>query len=202
MAPKPKNAFDAFASKKPAASKKASNKIAATDLTAEVKTAVDQVIAIKAKMKALKAEQEGHEITIIDHVFPQQEKHAREGNYSKSFTVKGDDGTVTYTTQDKFSVPKDEAVHEEIEKLLGKAFNDYFRMFRTVKFTEDAMQDAKLVNALVAVAQEHGYDVPDVFQITDELATVKGMDEKQFELPKAKLAALRTLIKQYKATIK
>lgn len=203
---KPKNgngdAFDAFAKPKATAKKAASNKIAAKDVTAEIKTAVDIVINNKAKIKALKADQDEAGILIIDHVYPQQENLARENMYCKTFSVEGNVGTLFYTTIDKFVVPKEENVQNEIRKLLGKQFDDYFRMFRTVTFTEDAMQDKKLVNDMVAVAQKHGYAVPEVFTIVDELATVKNMDEKQFELPKAKLAALRTLIKQYKATLK
>jgi hypothetical protein len=194
------NAFDAFAGKKTPA-KKTSPKITA-QVNDEVKAAVDQAITNKAQVKLLEAETKKAELVIIEHVYPQQEIAAREGNYCKSFTVEGNDGTLTYTTIDKFSVPKEEDVEEEIRKLLGKEFDNYFRTLRTVKFTEEAMQDKNLINDMVAVAQEHKYEVPDVFTIVDELTTKKGMDESQFKLPKAKLAALRTLIKQYKASLK
>lgn len=196
------NAFDAFAGKsKP--NKTASKKIAARDITPEIAAAVDTAIKEKAKAKMHEAEQKKAEVLIIEHVFPQQEAEARDGNYCKSFTIEGaESASLTYTTIDKFSVPKDNDVEAELRKLLSKDFDKFFRTLRTVKLSEDAMQDEKLVNDLVAVAKEHGYEVPDVFTITDELATIKGMDEKQFNLPKAKLAALRTLIKQYRATIK
>jgi len=196
----PGNAFDAFAGKKTPA-KKTSPKIAAI-VTDEIKGAVDLTIKNKAQVKLIEADTKRAELVIIEHVYPQQEVTAREGNYCKSFTVEGDDGTLTYTTIDKFSVPKEQEVEDEIHKLLGKDFDKYFRTLRTVKVSEDAMQDKKLVNDLVAVAQKHDYEVTDVFTITDELATRKGMDEDQFNLPKAKLAALRTLIKQYKASLK
>ena len=195
------NAFDAFAGKKTQA-KKTSPKIPAK-VTEDVRNAVDLAIGNKAQIKLLDTEIKKAELVIIEHVFPQQEAAAREGNYCKSFTVGGNDGTLTYTTIDKFSVPKEQEVEDEIRKLLGiKDFDKYFRILRTVKFTEDAMQDKKLINNMVAVASEHGYEVPDVFLIIDERTTRKGMDEKQFDLPKAKLAALRTLIKQYKASLK
>lgn len=194
------NAFDAFAGKK-APAKKTSPKITAV-VTDDVRNAVDSAISNKAQIKLLDAEIKKAELLIIEHVYPQQEKHAREGNYCKSFTVGGNDGTLTYTTIDKFSVPKEQEVEDEIRKLLGKDFDTYFRMLRTVKFTEGAMQDKKLINDMVAVAREHDYKVPDIFTIIDELATVKGMDVSQFNLPKAKLTALRTLIKQYKASLK
>ncbi len=194
------NAFDAFAGKKTPA-KKTSPKIPA-EVTEEVKNAVDLAISNKAQTKLLEAETKKAELIIIEHVFPQQEAAARKDNYCKSFTVEGNEGTLTYTTIDKFSVPKEDDVEAEIRKLLGKDFDTYFRMLRTVKFTEEAMQDKDLINDMVAVAQEHDYEVPDVFSIVDELATVKGMDKSQFNLPKAKLAALRTLIKQYKASLK
>jgi len=194
------NAFDAFAGKKTPA-KKTSPKIIAK-VTDDVREAVDLAITNKAQVKSLEAETKKAELVIIEHVFPQQETAAREGNYCKSFTVEGNDGALTYTTIDKFSVPKEQEVEDEIHKLLGKDFNTFFHMLRTVKFTEKAMQDKDLINDMVVVAQEHDYEVPDVFSIVDELATVKGMDESQFNLPKAKLAALRTLIKQYKASLK
>ena len=196
------SAFDKFASSKKPASKKASTKVAVTNVTDEVKNAVDTVINTKAQIKTLKASQDKAGVTIIEHVYPQQDALAREDRYEKSFTIEGADGTLTYTTIDKFSVPKEDAVHDELRKLLGKKFDSFFRMFRSVTFTEEAMQNEKLINDMVAVIEKHELNVPDVFVITDELATVKGMDEKQFELPKAKLAALRTLIKQYKATLK
>lgn len=194
------DAFDAFAGKKTPA-KKTSPKIPA-EVTEDVRNAVDLAINNKAQIKLLDAETKKAELVIIEHVYPQQESAAREGNYCKSFTVEGNDGALTYTTIDKFSVPKEQEVEDEIRKLLGKDFDKYFRMLRTVKFTEKAMQDKALVNDMVAVAQEHDYEVPDVFSIVDELATMKGLDESQFNLPKAKLAALRTLIKQYKASLK
>lgn len=194
------NAFDAFAGKKTPA-KKTSQKIPAK-VTNEIKKCVDLTITNKAQIKRLDVETKKAELTIIEHVYPQQETAAREGNYCKSFTVEGNDGAVTYTTVDKFSVPKEDNVEAEIRQLLGKDFDTYFRTVRTVQFTEEAMQDKGLINDMVAVAQEHKYNVPDVFSIVDELATMKGMDESQFNLPKAKLTALRTLIKQYKASLK
>lgn len=197
------NAFDAFAKTTAPTKKSASKKIAAIGVSEDVRNAVDTVISAKAKIKALKANLEEAEATVIGHVYPQQEAHARDGNYCKSFTVDGNDNSlVTVTTADKFSVPKEEAVHEELKKLLGKQFNIYLETRRKVEFTEDAMQDKGLINDMVAVAQKHGYEVPDVFSIVDSLATVEGTDENQFNLPKAKLAAFRTMVKQYKATVK
>lgn len=196
------NPFDAFATAKPAAKKSASAKIAA-DMTPEVQTAVDLVIKNKAAIKALKAELEQAELEIIEHVYPQQEKHARDGNYCKSFTVTGTNGAVaTVTTGDKWSVPKDTGVWDALKKLLAKQFDKFMHMVRTVSLTEKAMNDTKLINDFVAVAVEHGYEVTEAFTIVDQLACQKGMDETQFTLPKAKLAEFRSLVKQYKATIK
>lgn len=203
MGKKPTNAFDAFATAKPKAKKSSSLKIAATGLTDEHKLAADLVMANKAKIKQLKAEQDIAERALIDHVYPQQEELARKGTYCKSFTVEGTDGTLlTITTADKWSVSKDANAQEELRKLLDKQFDKYMRMKRTVKLTEDAQEDKKLIEGFIAVAEKHGYTVPEVFEIIDELACQKGMDEDQFGLPKAKLAVFRTICKQYKATVK
>lgn len=198
------NAFDKHASTKKTPAKKASAKIAATGISDEIRQAVDLVVDNKAKIKALKAELDIAEAAIIGHVFPQMDEEARKNNYCKSFTVEGTtaEKTVTVTHGDKWSVPKDPAVHEELKKLLAKKFNEFMKMKRTVNLTDKAMNDDNLIGKFVEVAEELGYTVPEAFTIIDELVCEKGMDEKQFTLPKAKLAAFRTLVKQYKATVK
>ena len=196
------NAFDAFASTSGPA-KSASKKIAVEGITPELKEQVDLIIGNKAKIKALKATQNQAELALMEHVFPQQEAHARAGNFCKSFTIVGTgDNSLTITWPDKWSVPKEPEVHTGIKGLLGKLFDNLFKMVRKVTLTDKAMNDGDLINDFVAVAKERGYEVPEAFTITDALICAKDMDQKQFDLPKAKLATLRTMIKQTKATIK
>jgi len=199
-----KNALDAFASTPTKASKKKATKIEAK-VTIKIKRAVDTVLEKKAAIKKLLIEQAEAEMTIIDHVLPQQEAEAREGNFAKSFTVMGtnaDLAPLTVTWPDKFSVPKDEKVHEEIRKILAKKFDEYMEKVRTVTFTEEAMKNNKLLKALINTVVAEGMEVKDVFKIEDILKTIKGTDEKQFELPVAKLAALREFIVQAKPALK
>lgn len=200
---KKNNVFDAFASTSGPTKSSASKKIAVEDITPELKVQVDLIIGNKAKIKALKAMQDQAELALIEHVFPQQETHARAGNFCKSFTIVGtDDNSLTITWPDKWSVPKEPEVHTRIKGLLSKLFDNFFKTVRKVTLTDEAMNNNDLIDDFVAVAKERGYEVPEAFIITDALVCVKDMDEKQFSLPKAKTATLRTLIKQTKPTIK
>ncbi len=199
-----KNALDAFATKTKTSKTKKAVKIPAK-VTIKIKRAVDTVREKKAEIKRLLIEQAEAEQTIIDHVLPQQEVEARDGNFAKSFTVIGTDDTVaplTVTWPDKFSVPKEEDIHEEIRKILAKKFDDYMEKKRTVTFTPEAMKNNSLLKALIKTVVEEGLEVPNVFKIVDELKTIKGMDEKQFELPVTKLASLREHVSQAKPAIK
>ena len=75
-------------------------------------------------------------------------------------------------------------------------------MFRTVKFTDEAMNDAKLVADIVDVAIEHGYEVTEAFTISDAMIAKKGFDEAQFTIPKAKHIKLFDIISWGKPSIK
>jgi len=199
-----KNALDAFASTEKSSTKKKNPKIAAA-VTIKIKRAVSTVILKKAEIKKLQIELAEAEKIVIDHVAPQQEVQARDGNFAKSFTVMSTDEQLqplTITWPDKFSVPKDEKIHAEIRKILAKKFDEYIVKKRTVTFTPEAMKNNGLLKALITTVVEEGLEVPDVFKIVDELKTIKGMDEKQFELPVSKLALLKELITQTKPAIK
>jgi len=182
-------------------SAKASNKIAAA-VTGKIKKAVDTVINLKAKIKQLKADLDVTEQTIIEHVFPQQETQARQGNYSKSFHVEGDTGSLTYVTQDKFSIEKSEEVYDAIRQLLGGDFDTYMREVRTITLLPKVQDNAVLINKIVKAVTDAGISIEDAFEVKDVLVNQKGLDEKQYEMDANLLAEFRTLVRQYKAALK
>ena len=194
------NAFDKIATKSTGSASKKATKITAS-VDDEIRNAVDRVISIKAQVKDLEAEQGTKEGTIIAHVRPQQDEQARSGNYSKSFDVEGNDGSLVYTTSDKFSVPQDDDTQDEIKKLVGKKYDSMFEVQRTVALRSDVLKDDKLVNKIVSTLSKAGID--NIFEVTDKIKTKKGLDERVYELmDQDKLDILRTLIKQNKAGLK
>ena len=195
------NPFDSIATPK-SESKKKSTKITA-EINDEVKKAAGEVIKLKAEITSLKAKQEEKESLIISHILPQQEKHAREGNFSKSFLVEYDnEKSLTLTTADVFSVPEDEESQEAIKKLLGKEFDTYFEYVRSITLKPEIQNDPKFIQKLAKVVSDAGMNLGDAFEVTDTLETKKDMDRKQYELPETKLNVLRTLISQRKASLK
>lgn len=195
-----KNAFDALATTATPASKKASHPMA--DTTDEVKQAVEDVISIKARMDTLKQELSDAETTIIDHVRPQQDGLARKGEFTKSMTVPGFDGNVTYVTSDKFSALTDQVVIDHVKDLLKKKFDEFFTKSRTIAIKKEVVEDDTAINKLVAAFTKAGLTIGDYFTVTDATVAVKGMDEKQYELSDEDLKEFRGLVKQSKPALK
>jgi hypothetical protein len=198
---KPANPFDAIA--KPKEAKKASSVKIAAEVTAAVKTAVDEVISIKAEINRKKAELDAQETIVIDHVSPQQDSKARSGEFSKSFYVEGNTGALTYSTADSFSVPKDEAVQETVKTLIGEEkFNEWFKTKRTISLKEGLDGNTELINKITGAITKAGLDLADVFTVTDVLVHVDDLDRKQYDLDDQTLAEFRALVVPRKASLK
>ncbi len=194
--------FDKIASKKATTTKKSSVNVTA-NVSDDVSDAVDDFIAAKAQIKSLQADLVENEQIIIDHVMPQQDKLARKGEYTKSLRVPGNgENAVTYTRSDKFSVPQEDEDISEIKKLVGKKFNAFFKTERVVSVKSGVLSDEKKTQKLINACEKAGLDIGEYFDVTDKLQTVKGLDEKQYQLSKDKLETFRTLVKQAKPALK
>lgn len=200
MAKKNTNPFDAFANNKGSSVKKTS-KIAA-EVNDEVQTTVDMVIAHKANIKQLKAEQDDYESIIINHVRPQQDAKAQDGEFSKSFSVQGNEGNLTYTTADRFSVPQDEESLGELKKLLGNKYDKLFKTERTITLKEKVQKDPQFIQKLAKIVTDAGMNLGEAFKITDTVVAKDNLDEKQYELTKEKLDIFRTLVRQNKPSLR
>ncbi len=196
----PKDPFAKIAKKDGTSSKK-STKIAAS-VTKKVKDAVEEVIEIKAQIKALKAKQDLAEQIIIEHVQPQQDAQARAGNYSKSFFVEGHKGSLVYTSSDKYSIDKNAEVYEAIEEFLGDNFDSFMKYVRTVALKPKVAENTTLVNKIIKACENAGISIDEAFDVKDVLVTLKDTDSKQFELSVDDLEQFRTLVRQYKASLK
>jgi hypothetical protein len=194
------NAFDKIAQKAPASPSKKSTKIAAV-VDDAIKVAVDRVIQIKGQIKLLEQEQGDKETLIIDAVRPQQDAAAREGNYSKSFDVPGNDGALVLTTADSFSVPKDAATLEAVKKTIGqKKYDEFIKNKRVVAVKPTVVADDKLVDKIMAVLDKAG--IENIFEVTDTPVACEDLDRKQYDLTQDKLDIFRTLVRQKKASLK
>jgi len=193
------NAFDKIATKKTVTASK-STKIAAT-VTDEVKSAVDLVIKLKAQIKGLEKDQGDKEELIRGHVLPQQDEAARAGNYSKSFDVPGNVGSLVYTIADSFSIPQDADTLDAIRKTIGpKKYDEFLKDKRQVSVKPEVVEDDKLVNKIVEVLAKAG--IENIFTVTDSVVAAEDLDRKQYDLPQDKLNVFRTLVKQKKASLK
>jgi hypothetical protein len=203
MAVKTNDPFAAIAKPKTDSPKKGTVKIAAT-VTDEIKGKVDLVLHHKGAIKSLEAEQLEAETAIIEHVRPQQDEAALAGNFSKSFTVPGNTGTILYNTADSFSVPKDLDAIEEIKKLLGKKFEEVLEPKRTITLKPEAAANTDLIQKVMAAVSAAGLEMGDVFDVVDQYVAKPDLDRKQYELfpKKQALEQFRTLIKQKKASLK
>ncbi|MCX5884311.1 MAG: hypothetical protein NT096_00100 [Proteobacteria bacterium] len=196
------NAFDAIAKPATTAAPSKTNKIAAV-VDDKIKEAVDVVINAKAAIAKLEFEKDDAETTIINHVRPQQDKAAFAGNFSKSFAVGGNTGSVTYTTSDKFSVPKEPEVQEALRKCMGdKKFDENFKVVRTISVTPAVTEDTDKINKLVAACTKAGIEIGEYFVVTDVLKAKPDLDRKQYELTPGQLDTFRTLVRQNKPALK
>jgi hypothetical protein len=198
---KPSNPFDAIAKPAAPAKKSASNKIAA-EVNDEISNAVDLIIAHKAEIKRLEAEMDDHSDKVRDHVFKQQAQHARKGNYSKTFDVKGNVGNLTYVSSDRWTLPKEADLQEALQTFLGKRFEEWFETRRTITLKPAAADNGDLIGKLSKAIEAAGFSMADVFEVTDALKSKKDLDENQFELDDKALTQFRTICKQYKAGLK
>lgn len=196
------NPFDAIAKPATTSAPSKSNKIAA-EVNDKIKTAVDTVINAKAAIAKLEFEKDEAETTIIGHVRPQQDKAAWAGNFSKSFAVEGNVGNVTYTTSDRFSVPKEQEVQDAIRKCIGdKKFDENFVVVKTISVNPGITEDKEKMDKLAAALTKANIDIGEYFSATLVLKAKPDLDRKQYELTPKQLEEFRTLVKQNKPALK
>jgi len=173
------NPFDTIAKK--ADSKSKTNKVPA-DVSPEVKKAVDDLIKLKAEKAALDQTIKETEDTIVQAVRPQQIKLAQTCKYSKSFSVMGNKGEVTYTTSDRFTVPKEGDAQTALKDFLGARTDEVLETKREIVLKKEAAENKALIAKIMTAIEKAGVTIGDVFEVTDTTVTTKDMDERQFQL--------------------
>ena len=196
-----KNPFDAIAKKAPATGKKPS-KVQA-NVTDDIKAQVDQFVSIKGQIDSLSAKKEQCQDKIISHVRPQQDDLAYNGEFTKSLSVPGNIGELTYVTTDRFSLPKEEEAQQALKDLFGEHFDECFKTKRTIVLKETVQEDEVFMDKLIKAVKAAGRDFADTFDVTDSLVQKPDLDQKQYQfISKDKLETFRSLAKQYSPSLK
>jgi hypothetical protein len=198
-----KNAFDALSKTATTATKKAAVKIAA-QVTDAVKAKVDALIKTKAQIKKLEADKASIELEVIDHVRPQQDEMAYNGNYTNTLSVSGTEKSLLYITTDRFIVPQEEENLEELRKVCGKAYDEFFEVRRVITVKEDVIKETtgEKLKAMADACEKAGLDIATLFDVADKVVAKDNLAQNQYRIAKEKLPAFRSIVRQYKAALK
>jgi hypothetical protein len=199
------NGFDKLAKKATTATKKASVKVAA-EVTKDVMQKVTKLISTKAQIKQLELDKATLEQEVIAVVRPQQDTLAYAGNYTNALEVAGagEGEKVLYITQDRFVIPQEEDNLNELRKVCGKVYDEFFEVRRVISVKESVVKETsgEKLNRLVEACKKAGIDIAEVFDVADKVVSKPGLDQKQYELSAEKLASFRTVARQFKPALK
>ena len=169
----------------------------------DVRDAVDMVVAGKREAKEAAAKISKGEAVVFDHVKPIQDNDGFNHSHSKSYEVVGNDETVKYVTQDRFTLNSDD--EDNIKEVVGDDFfNDNFEVDTTVTLKKDVFSDEEKQEKLMSLLTdpEMGNLFAEFFETKQVLKTKKGLDTKQYKLDTDQLTDLRIFVKQYKAALR
>ena len=126
----------------PAPKPKSKASVAYLAVSKAVSDAVDKFQAAKKAKKEAEAEMSFNESIVIDAVRPVQDKDGFNNNYKKSYSIKGNtndefliEEKVTVTL--KVEIFADEERQEELMKLLGEKFNEFFDVTTKLAVADD-----------------------------------------------------------------
>jgi hypothetical protein len=165
---------------------------------ADVKKAVDEVVDAKAQIKKYEAILKKASAVVVNHVSPIQDSDGHNGDHSKSYQVEGNENTVKYVTQDRFTVKA--ADEENIKEVLTEEeFDERFEKDENLTVNKEIFSDEEKQEKLIELMGEH---FNEFFEYTATLKTKKEYDRKQFKLSEEKLNDLRVFVKQYSAALR
>lgn len=194
------SAFDKISTKTTTTKSKSTKPTADVDAATAVQ--VDQFVTNKAELARLEAEQLDLATAIVDVVRPQQDSLAYSGSFTKSLDVPGKESKVVYVTSDRFSVPQDDETLNEIRKLVGKKYEEFFETKATISLKSTVTKDEKLLNKIASACEKAGLDLGSIFDKVDKVVAKDDLDLHQYDLPAEKLPTFRALVKQSKPALK
>jgi len=195
------NAIKETVKPKTSASKK-SNCPVIDDAPENVRDAVDMVVEGKREAKEAAAKVAKGEGVVLPYVAERQDRDAFGLSHSKSYDVVGNEETVKYVTQDRFSLNIND--EENIRELVGDKFDNDFEIDTNITLKKDVFSDEAKQEKLMKLLTDpvHGNLFSEFFETTQTLKTKSGFDTRQFGYEKDNLTDLRIFVKQYKAALR
>lgn len=191
-----------------------STKIAA-EVDASTKQNVDEIISLKARIKADSAALGVKEAAVIDVVRAQQDAKAFEGQFSKTFVVPGNTSSLTYVTADRFSVPQFKPGEQDeegnpvpteelqaLKELCGERYGQLFEEKETLSIRSAVLANEALLDQILDACENAGLDLNAIFERTVKVAGKDGLDEKQYSLGADALPQFRTFARQNKPSLR
>jgi hypothetical protein len=172
----------------------------------KLRTIVDEIVQYKRTEKESKAERETREAKIVEYVQPIQEQHGWNGEYQKSYYVKGLTEEVTFVSSDRFPNPKETEI-PELKELLGDKFDEIIKKDTVVSLRSEVMANPELRNSLVeALKMFYGEKWQEAFTkfFVSEIrySVVDGFDKRRFSLKKKVFEKISEMLRQAKPAIK
>mgnify|MGYP001388048872 CR=1 FL=1 len=167
--------------------------------TEELQTTVDELVDWKKKLKEAKSETEGREADVIEYVKSFQDERGFEGDYQKSFRVKGVNEIVTVVSSDRFSAfnPEDEPLLQEV---LGKKFVEFVEERIQVTVKEEIFENPELQKELLSLIPKDQFGK--FFNAERKLVCKKEFDRRIYSLGQKTVERLRPLVKQAKPSVR
>jgi len=161
-----------------------------------MKSLVDQTVGMKKELEDLKAQYDSTEGALIDEARKVYNKARTNHQYASSIMCEGEktDGCMIIF-QDKFSnLPSDQ---EPILRKLDKDYEKHFVESRKleVKRTGKTISD-EIIKKLMKALGDEAFE--EIFKVTIEIGTVKGLAENFDELPKE----VQDMLSQAKASLR
>lgn len=183
----------------PKEGKEKKDKIVTLTPTTELQASVDELVEWKRKEKEAKAEKESREADVIEYVKGYQDDRAFEGDYQKSYRVKGEKEIVTVVSSDRFSAfnPEDEA---SLKEILGKKYEEFVDERIQVTVKEEVFENPDLQQELMRLIPPDQFGR--FFNAERKLVCAKGFDQRIYTLGKKIVERLRPLIKQAKPSVR
>ena len=165
----------------------------------EIKVAVDDYVSAISDKKEAEAEMVLYGGEILEFTRKYQDRKAFEGNFSKSYELKGKKSSIKVIAANKFSINLDDK--KAIKKTLGKKFDTMIEEDWTVQIKPEVLENEELQEELMKLV---GDRFSDFFESTSKLKVKASFDENVYTAvnTQEKLDYLRTLVKQNKASLK
>ena len=163
----------------------------------EVKHAVDHYVKHKKLMQEHKADMEAAADPIIEFGEEHQDNEGFNGNFRKSYKVKGNKETVSWVSSNRYSLDSDD--EETLRALVEEKFEELFEEVFDVELRPEVLQNEELqAEFMELIGEQFGK----FFVTRKTLKIADDFDKNVYKLSKKKLANLRAYVKQYKPSLR